>query len=86
MIKTTSGFTCEVNKAALKNMELIDALADFQGNDVLAVSRILRLILSPDDKQRLYDHLRQEDGTVPADLVAKEIVDIFQSLGDAGKK
>lgn len=86
MIKTTSGFTCEVNAAALKNMELIDALADFQEDDVLVISRILRLILSPDDKKRLYDHLRQDDGTVPADLVAKEIVDIFQSLGDVGKK
>lgn len=84
-ITTQSGFTCELPENAADNMELVDALAEMQGDsDILAVSRVLRLLLGNDNRKALYDHLRV-DGRVPIEAVTAEISDIFAALGQAGK-
>lgn len=84
-ITTRSGFSCDLPDAAVNNMELVDALAEMQGDsDMLAVSRVLRLLLGDAKRKALYDHLRV-DGRVPIEAVSAEISDIFAALGQAGK-
>ena len=88
MIKgeTTSGFEFEVDRNAVNNMELVDALADASGDDdLLAVSRVCRLLLDKETKERLYDHVRNEEGRVPVELVSKEVMEIFAAFGTQGK-
>lgn len=85
-MKTTSGFECDINKDRLKNMELVDALADMQDDDVLAVSRVVKLLFTKEEKRRLYDHVRTPEGTVPPDAIGAELNEIFSLLGDEGKK
>lgn len=84
-ITTKSGFTCDLPENAADNMELVDALAEMQGDsDILAVSRVLRLLVGDDIRKALYDHLRV-DGRVPLAAVQTEITDIFSALGQTGK-
>ena len=84
-ITTRSGFSCDIPDAAVNNMELVDALAEMQSDsDMLAVSRVLRLLLGDTNRKSLYDHLRA-DGRVPIEAVTTEISDIFAALGQAGK-
>lgn len=85
-MRTTSGFECDIDRERLKNMELVDALADMQDDDVLAVSRVVRLLFTKEEKKRLYDHLRTPDGRVPPDAIGVELNEIFSMLGEEGKK
>lgn len=84
-MKTSSGFEIEIDQKRFDNAELLDALSDLNAGDALAVSRVLSFILGKDDKKRLYDHLREEDGRVPVEKLSAEIEDIFQQAGDPAK-
>ena len=86
MIKgeTKTGFAFELEEAVLDNMELVDALAEMQEDDPLALSAVVRMVLGPKSKA-LYEHLRTEDGRVPVSAISQEIMDIFEALGKPGK-
>lgn len=82
--KTESGFSIELEESALDNMEVLDALSDLDEGNPLAMSRLVVKLLGKDGKKRLYDHLRTEDGRVPASAVESSIMELFQSI-NAGK-
>lgn len=82
---TSSGFKFSLAETAVDNMELLDALADASDNDPLAISRVLTLLLGKEQKQKMYDALREEDGRVPIAKVNEEIVEIFRAFGKSGK-
>ena len=82
---TSSGFEYEIDEKNADNMELVDAVSDVTEGDKLAVSRVCRLILGVDQRKRLYEHLRTEDGRVPVEAVTREIFEIFNGT-DSGKK
>lgn len=84
-MKTTSGFEINIDQTRFDNAELLDALSDLNAGDSLAVSRVLSLLLGKEDKKRLYDHCRAEDGRVPIEALSQEIEDIFNFSGDASK-
>ncbi|WP_288001069.1 hypothetical protein [Holdemanella sp.] len=58
-------------------MELIDALADIDDGNLLAVSKVLTLLLGPEQKKKMYDFVRTEDGIVSAQTVSEMIVEIL---------
>lgn len=76
--KTKSGFAYCIPEKRIHNMELLDALTELETNGA-ALPKVLKLLLGDDAKRKLYDHLRDEDGIVPAEAVATEIYDIFQN-------
>lgn len=78
--KTESGFSIELEESALDNMEVLDALSDLDEGNPLAMSRLVVKLLGKDGKKRLYDHLRTEDGRVPASAVESAIMELFQSI------
>ena len=88
MIKgtTKSGFKYEVDASAADNMELIDALAEAAGDDMLAISNVCKMLLGKDMRKKLYDHVRAADGRVPIKNAVDEIMEIMQAMGDKGKK
>lgn len=85
--KTTSGFEYTFDDNRLNDMELLDSLADVvDGEDGLALSRAVRKIIpDAEERKRLYDHVRTEDGRVPADTLASEIMEIIEGSAE-GKK
>lgn len=80
--KTESGFSIELKESALDNMEVLDALSDLDEGNPLAMSRLVVKLLGKDGKKRLYDHLRTEDGRVPASAVESAIMELFQSINN----
>lgn len=83
--KTESGFNYEIDEKVLDDMELIDAMAASQGDDPTQISTVVVKIFGTDQRKRLYDHVRAEDGRVPISKVADIITEIINSLGDDGK-
>lgn len=83
---TYEGLNLEIDKDVLDNMELVDALAEMQGDDdVLAVSKVAKMILGAENRKKLYEHLRTEKGTVPVAKVAAAVHEIFRAMGEEGK-
>lgn len=78
---TKSGFSYEISEDVFDNMELVDTIADATENDPVAVSRLVRLVLGTEQRKRLYDHLRTEDGRVPTKAVFETVGEIFVSFG-----
>ena len=74
--ETESGFVFNIEVERLDNMELIDALAELE-DDPLQMSTVIRLLLGKEDKKRLYDHVRTDEGMVPSRLIEKELREIF---------
>ena len=82
---TASGFAWQLDDAVLNNMELVDALAEMQEENPLQISAVCRLVLGKAQRKALYDHLRTEDGRVPADQVSAALNEIFLALGPDAK-
>lgn len=74
---TKNGFAFEITDERVDNMELIDALADIDDGNLLAVSKVLILLLGPEQKKKMYDFVRTEDGIVSAQTVSEMIVEIL---------
>lgn len=74
---TKNGFAFEITDEIADNMELIDALADIDDGNLLAVSKVLTLLLGPEQKKKMYDFVRTEDGIVSAQTVSEMIVEIL---------
>ena len=82
---TKSGFECLVDKKQMDDMELVDKIAEADAGNLLAVSAVIEKVLGKEQKAKLYNHLRNEDGRVPIEKVGEEIVEIITSLGNEGK-
>ena len=82
--KLNNGFEYEVDENVLDDMELLDALAEAEENP-LKISVVSRKVLGTEQRKRLYDHLRREDGTVPVEDASQAIIDILEDMGDEGK-
>lgn len=85
---TKSGFAFAVAKNAMDNMELVDELAELEesgGENPLAMSRIAKMVLGKEQRDRLYDYHRKGDGRVPVADVYEDIGEIFTAFGKLGK-
>ena len=83
--KTESGFKFEIDERVLDDMELIDAMAASQGDDPTQISTVVVKIFGEEQRKRLYDFVRTEDGRVPITEVANIITEVIESIGDDGK-
>ncbi|WP_294759283.1 hypothetical protein [uncultured Gemmiger sp.] len=76
--KTKSGFVYCIPESRLDNMELLDALVGIDKGDGTQLPRAVDLLLGSEMKQKLYDHLRTEQGNVPVKETAAELLEIMQ--------
>ena len=82
--RTGSGFEFEVKETAADDMRLIEALAEIEENP-LVFAKVCTLLLGKDQKDRLYQFLEREDGTVPVKAVGETVSEILNLLGNTGK-
>ena len=83
-IKLESGLALNVRDDVMDNMELLDDLVALDEGNGYAISRVLNRMLEPEEKKKLYEHLR-EDGVTKVSKVVNAMKEIFDSLGDNGK-
>ncbi|MDU5466393.1 MAG: hypothetical protein E6084_00805 [Peptoniphilus harei] len=74
--KTSTGFAYSINENALNNFELLDLFAGVDENPLL-LPKAIEMLLGKDGKEALYNHVRLEDGTVPADKISDELAEII---------
>lgn len=74
--KTSTGFAYSINENALNNFELLDLFAGVDENPLL-LPKTIEMLLGKDGKEALYNHVRLEDGTVPADKISDELAEII---------
>jgi replication-associated recombination protein RarA len=84
-IKLASGVSLSIEDNVLNNMELLDALVAMDEGDWRAMSNTMNMILKPEEKKKLYDSLRNEQGVVPIDKIGDAFTEIFTALGAQGK-
>ena len=79
--KTSMGFEFDIEDERLDDMELVDIMAEIDENPLL-MPKLCKMLLGEEQKKRLYDHLRSEDGRVPIEATTNAIQEIFNSPGD----
>lgn len=82
--KTSTGFEFEIDEMKLDDMEFLDALSEVDENP-LKFSKIIKMMLGEEQRSRLYDHLRTEDGRVPVDAANAAIIEIMEYSKDDTK-
>lgn len=76
---TNSGFRFTIRKDTLNDMEFIESLMSLESD--YNVPQFLAKLLGERQKKALYDHVRTERGTVPADRIREELTGIFNAIG-----
>ena len=76
--RLSTGFEFQVDEKNLDNMEMVEAIAECDTNPI-AMTHVIKMLLGEEQKKRLYDHLRTEDGRVPIKAVSTAVVEIFNS-------
>ncbi len=75
--KTSTGFEFEIDEIKLDDMEFLDALSEVDENP-LKFSKVMKIMLGEEQRERLYDHLRTDDGRVPIDAANAAIIEIME--------
>lgn len=78
--KTKSGFEFEVDKKRLDDYELLEDLVDMTDGKEGKIVSVINRLLGVEQKEKLKDHLRNQEGRVAASDMTREIMDIFQVL------
>lgn len=79
-MKTASGFEFNIDPERFNDMRIIDAYAALSKDesDINALLTLSNLILGEDGKKRLYEHIAEPDGRVPADAFGRELGEIMR--------
>lgn len=78
-VKTSTGFEVDVEEKNLDDMEFVDALIALESGDLTGYGTVSSKLLSQEDKQKLYDHVRT-DGRVPIKSFVDELAEIIKGL------
>lgn len=76
--ETSKGFKFEIDDKNLDNMELVECVAGVE-DDPLLLPKVCDMLLGKEQKKRLYDHYRTEDGRVPIGAVSSALEEIFNT-------
>lgn len=76
---TKSGFKFELDQERLNNYELLESISEIDENP-LAITKVLDLLLGKKEKNRLKEHIRNDEGIISVDKMTDEITEMFQSL------
>lgn len=80
-VKLSCGFEGEVNEDAVNDIEFLEAIALMSEQDnPLGLVKLCNLMMSKEDKKRLYDACRDENGRATTEKVGKQITELLEQL------
>ena len=87
-IKTKSGFVIEVDESKGKDWRFTRALAKWENDETVlqGMTFCLPFLLGEDGEKALMEHVKEKDGSIPAEKMINEFREILDKLGDAVKK
>lgn len=74
---TESGFQYTIQPDAIDDYELLEDLCDIDNGDASKITIAARRLLGDTQLEALKDHVRNENGRVPATKMVEEITQIF---------
>lgn len=80
-----NGFEFEVDEKVMDDMEFIDLLAEADDGNPLQFSKAALILLGKDQRKRLYDSIRAEDGRVLPEVFGEVFYELVEALGEEGK-
>ena len=75
---TESGFQYTLPPDAIDDYELLEDLSSVDNGDASKITRAARQLLGDAQIEALKDHVRKENGRVPASKMIEEIIQIFK--------
>lgn len=83
--KTSNGFEFEIDEEVFDDMELIDYLADLEDDNITSLSRITAKMFGKEQRKKMYDFVRSENGRVSPAIISEMITEVFTAFGEKGK-
>ena len=77
---TESGFEFEIDEEEINDIEFVELVAAAE-KDLAQFPAVLDRLLGKEQKKRLYDHLRNENGHVPWTKVEAEVHEMEELAG-----
>ena len=82
---TSTGFAWQVDEESLDDMELLDALVEWDKGSGEASSTVCLHLLGKQQRAALYDHLRGENGRVKLTEAVAAVNEILASIREVKK-
>lgn len=85
-IKLSCGFEADIDEEAINDVDMLEELNNLREEDATAFIRILKLFgLEKDERNELYQNLKNENGRAPVDKLVEQIQEIFGQLNSKKK-
>lgn len=84
-VSLSCGFEADIDETAVNDMEFLDALSDMQHGDPTGLSVMCNILMNKNDKKRLYDAVRDENGRATVDKVGEQLTELLGQLKDKKK-
>ena len=87
-VKTKSGFVIDVDENRAKDWRFTRALARWENDEtaLVGLAECLPFLLGKDGENALMEHVKEKDGSIPADKMIEEFKEILEKLGEKVKK
>lgn len=77
--KTSTGFEFKLEDEALDDYELLETLQEIDEGDFLKTTKMVTMLLGPDQRDSLKDHIRGKNGRVSVEKMMSEVMEIFEA-------
>lgn len=82
--RTNTGFEIEIDDVRVDDIRVIDAIVDVEDGNIGGISRLIRLLFTPEQISSFYAHLKKEYGALKIEDVSREVFEILN--GDTETK
>lgn len=76
--KTKSGFKYQIQKERVEDYEFIELIGEVEDNPTV-LPKVLKLLFGKEQTEKLKEHLRTEDGFVPAAKMIEEFGEVLNN-------
>lgn len=81
--KLKDGFEAQISEDALNSWEFLELLSDIDEGEYGLIVKAARLLLGKEGVKALKEHIRTEDGKVPADMMVNAISELMESANES---
>ena len=77
--KTSTGFKYQLEENTFDDYELLEVLRQIDKGESGKIVDMVDIMFSEEQKEALKNHVREENGKVPASKLIKEVMEIFHN-------
>lgn len=77
--KTSTGFEYQLEDGVFDDYELLEVLREIDKGESGKIVDMVNIMFPKEQKEALKNHVREENGKVPASKLIKEVMEIFNN-------